>query len=208
MIDLYTWGTPNGHKAHIMLEELGLPYRIHKVNIGAKEQFKPDYVKINPNSKIPAMVDQDGPDGVPITVFESGAILFYLAEKSGKLLPAEGEARARVLEWLMFQMGNVGPMFGQCYHFKSSAPERIPYAIDRYAREVGRLYAVMDKRLVQSAYLGGADFSIADIACWPWTKNPPAYDLNPEDFPNVKRWIAAIAARPTVKRALRVLDKA
>ena len=208
MIDLYTWGTPNGHKVHIMLEELGLPYRIHKVNIGAKEQFRPDYVKINPNSKIPAMVDQDGPEGAPITVFESGAILFYLAEKTGKLLPAEGEGRARVLEWLMFQMGNVGPMFGQCYHFKSSAPERIPYAIDRYAREVGRLYAVMDKRLGESAYLGGAEFSIADIACWPWTKNPPAYDQTPEDYPNVQRWIAKVASRPTVKRALRVLDKA
>lgn len=208
MIDLYTWGTPNGHKVHIMLEELKLPYRIHKVDIGAKQQFSPDFVKINPNSKIPAMVDQDGPDGAPITVFESGAILFYLAEKTGKLLPAAGEARARVLEWLMFQMGNVGPMFGQCYHFKSSAPERIPYAIDRYTREVGRLYAVMDKRLGQSRYLGGAEFTIADIASWPWTKNPPAYDLDAADYPNVKRWIGEIAARPTVKRALRVLDKA
>lgn len=208
MIDLYTWGTPNGHKIHIALEELALPYRIHKIDIAAKAQFSADFVKINPNSKIPAIVDQDGPDGAPLTVFESGAILFYLAEKTGRLLPAAGEARARVLEWLMFQMGNVGPMFGQCYHFKSSAPERIPYAIDRYTSEVGRIYAVMDKRLSKSAYLGGPDFSIADIACWPWTKNPPAYDQDPDDFPNLKRWIAEIAARPTVKRALRVLDKA
>ena len=208
MIDLYTWGTPNGHKIHIMLEETGLPYRLHKVDIGAKAQFDPAYVKINPNSKIPAIVDQDGPDGGPITIFESGAILFYLAEKTGQFLPKEDEPRARVLEWLMFQMGNVGPMFGQCYHFKSSAPERIAYAIDRYTREVGRLYGVMDKRLSKSAYLGGDDFSIADIATWPWTKNPPAYDQSPDDYPHVKAWIKKIAERPTVKRALRVLDKA
>ena len=208
MIDLYTWGTPNGHKIHIMMEETGLPYRIHKVNVGAKEQHSAEYVKINPNSKIPAIVDPDGPDGKPITLFESGAILFYLAEKSGKLLPAADEPRARVLEWLMFQMGNVGPMFGQCYHFKSSAPERIPYAIERYTREVGRLYNVMDRRLGKSAYLGGDEFSIADIATFTWTKNPPAYDQDPDDFPNVKRWIHAIKARPAVKRAYTVLDAA
>ena len=203
--------TPNGQKVTILLEELlaighkGAEYDAWLIRIQEGDQFGSGFVAVNPNSKIPALMDRS--TTTPVRIFESGAILMYLAEKTGRFLPAEGEARGRVLEWLMFQMGNVGPMFGQCYHFKSAAPERITYAIDRYAREVGRLYGVMDKRLAKSTYLGGEEFSIADIACWPWTKNPPAYDLDPEDFPNVKRWIKAIAERPTVKRALRVLDK-
>jgi len=206
VIDLYTWTTPNGRKISIALEELQLPYRVHPVDISKGEQLTPAYLAINPNNKIPAIVDGEGPGGSSFTLFESGAILIYLAEKTGRFLPTEEEARARVLEWLMFQMGNIGPMFGQCYHFKSSAPERIPYAIDRYTREVGRLYGVMDKRLSKSAYLGGEEFSIADIAAWPWTKNPAAYDQNPDDFPHVAAWIKKVGGRPTVKRALRVLD--
>ena len=206
MIDVYTWPTPNGHKVHIALEELGLPYTVHAVDIGEGDQFKPEFLKISPNNRIPAIVDHDGPKGKPLALFESGAILIYLAEKAGKLLAPKGNARYSAVQWLMFQMGNIGPMFGQCYHFKSSAPERIPYAIDRYTREVGRLYAVVDKRLSKSAYLGGDEFSIADIATWPWTKNPAAYDQNPDDFPHVKAWLKKIGERPTVKRALRVLD--
>ena len=206
MIDVYTWPTPNGHKVHIALEELGLPYTVHAVDIGEGDQFKPEFLKISPNNRIPAIVDHEGPKGKPLALFESGAILIYLAEKTGKLLAPKGNARYAAIQWLMFQMGNVGPMFGQCYHFKSSAPERIPYAIDRYTREVGRLYAVMDKRLSKTAYLGGDEFSIADIATWPWTKNPAAYDQNPDDFPHVNAWLKKIGERPTVKRALRVLD--
>ncbi|MBI2253157.1 MAG: glutathione S-transferase N-terminal domain-containing protein [Proteobacteria bacterium] len=208
MIDLYSWATPNGHKAHIMLEETGLPYRLHKVDIGKGEQFRPDFLAINPNSKIPAIVDQDGPGGKPITLFESGAILIYLAEKTGKFLPADKRRRYDVLQWLMFQMGSIGPMYGQAWHFRSVAPERIPYAVERYTNEVTRLLRVMEHRLKESAYIGDKEFSIADIAAWPWVKGSEKYGQDMRDFPNVVRWIGTIAERPAVQRGLNALLKA
>jgi GST-like protein len=207
MIDLYSWTTPNGHKIHIMLEETALPYRAHKVDIGKGEQFRPEFLAVNPNNKIPAIIDQDGPDGRPITVFESGAILIYLAEKSGKFLPGTARRRYDVLQWLMFQMASIGPMYGQAWHFRSAAPERIPYAVDRYSNEVTRLLKVMDLRLKDSAYLGDAEYSIADIAAWPWVKNSEKIGQDMRDFPHVSRWIATIAARPAVQRGLQALDK-
>lgn len=206
MIDLYSWTTPNGHKIHIMLEETGLPYRAHKVDLGKGEQFRPEFLAINPNNKIPAIIDADGPDGKPISVFESGAILIYLAEKSGKFLPVDKRRRYDVLQWLMFQMGSIGPMYGQAWHFRSAAPERLPYAVDRYTKEVTRLLKVMDLRLKESAYLGDAEFSIADIAAWPWVKGSEKYGQDMRDFPHVSRWIDVIAARPAVQRGLRALD--
>ena len=208
MIDLYSWATPNGHKAHIMLEETGLPYRLHKVDIGKGEQFRPEFLAINPNSKIPAIVDQDGPDGRPLTLFESGAILIYLAEKSGKFLPSDKRRRYDVLQWLMFQMASIGPMYGQAWHFRSVAPERIPYAVDRYTNEVTRLLRVMEQRLKESAYLGDKEYSIADIAAWPWVKGSEKYGQDMRDFPHVARWIATIAERPAVQRGLNALLKA
>jgi GST-like protein len=208
MIDLYSWATPNGHKAHIMLEETGLPFRLHKVDIGKGEQFRPEFLAINPNSKIPAIVDQDGPGGKPLTLFESGAILIYLAEKTGKFLPADKRRRYDVLQWLMFQMGSIGPMYGQAWHFRSVAPERIPYAVDRYTNEVTRLLRVMEQRLKESAYLGDKEFSIADIAAWPWVKGSEKYGQDMRDFPNVTRWIGTIAERPAVQRGLNALLKA
>ncbi|MDY0873617.1 glutathione S-transferase N-terminal domain-containing protein [Dongia rigui] len=208
MIDLYSWATPNGHKAHIMLEETGLPYRLHKVDIGKGEQFRPEFLAINPNNKIPAIVDQDGPGGKPITLFESGAILIYLAEKTGKFLPADKRRRYDVLQWLMFQMGSIGPMYGQAWHFRSVAPERIPYAVDRYTNEVTRLLRVMEQRFKESPYLGDKEFSIADIAAWPWVKGSEKYGQDMRDFPNVTRWIATIAERPAVQRGLNALLKA
>lgn len=207
MIDLYTWGTPNGNKIHIMLEETGLPAKIHPVDLGAGEQFKPDYLKISPNNKIPAIVDSEGPEGKPIAIFESGAILIYLAEKTGQLLPKAQRDRHVALQWLMFQVGGVGPMFGQCYHFRSSAPERISYAIDRYTNEVGRLANVLEKRLAVVPYLAG-EYSIADIATWPWVKGLTNFGFDFEDFPSILRWKKAIAARPAVQRGLRLLDRA
>ena len=203
MIELYTWGTPNGRKASIMLEEVGLPYEVRPINIGKGEQFAADYVKINPNSKIPTIVDGDGPGGRPISVFESGAILIYLAEKTGKLLPTEPRARIQALEWLMFQMGGVGPMFGQAHHFLRQAPEQIPYAMERYTKEVRRLYGVMDKRLGAAAYLAG-DYSIADVATYPWVSRYEWHRVALAEFPNVERWFKAIAARPAVERGMRV----
>jgi len=203
MIELYTWGTPNGRKASIMLEEVGLPYAVKPINIGKGEQFAADYVKINPNSKIPTIVDSDGPGGRPISVFESGAILIYLAEKTGKLLSSEPRARIQALEWLMFQMGGVGPMFGQAHHFLRQAPEQIPYAMERYTKEVRRLYGVMDKRLGAAAYLAG-DYSIADVATYPWVSRYEWHRVALAEFPNVERWFKAIAARPAVERGMRV----
>ncbi|MCX7355524.1 MAG: glutathione S-transferase N-terminal domain-containing protein, partial [Alphaproteobacteria bacterium] len=167
MIDLYTWGTPNGRKASIALEELALPYKTHPIDIGKGDQVKPDYLAINPNGKIPAIVDPDGPDGKPMAVFESGAILIYLAEKAGKLLPKDARGRSVAIQWLMFQMGGVGPMFGQAHHFRRFAPEKIPYAVDRYTNETKRLYDVLDRRLKDVEFLAG-DYSIADIATYPW----------------------------------------
>jgi GST-like protein len=201
MIDLYYWTTPNGHKITIFLEETGLPYRIIPVNIGKGEQFKPDFLAISPNNRIPALVDPAPKGGgAPIAVFESGAMLVYLAEKTGRFLPAEGAARYDVLQWLFWQMGGLGPMSGQNNHFKNYAVEKLPYAIDRYLREVNRLYGVMDRRLADRAYLAG-DYSIADMACYPWVVPWERQGQNIAEFPNLKRWLEAIAARPAVQRA-------
>ena len=206
MIDVYSWPTPNGHKIHIMMEETGLPYRVHGVDIGRGDQFEPAFLKISPNNKIPAIVDSEGPDGKPISIFESAAILLYLAEKSGKFMPKDARGRYAVLEWLMFQMGSIGPMFGQANHFRAYAPEKIPYAIDRYTKEANRLYGVMDRRLAAHAYVAG-DYSIADIAIFPWMRYGDRRGVNIDDFPNVKRWFDSIDARPAVKRGLEVLNE-
>ena len=207
-IELYTWPTPNGHKIHIALEEMGLPYNAHAVDIGKGDQFRPEFLALNPNGKIPTIVDQDASDGQPLNLFESGAILIYLAEKTGQFLPADKRRRYDVLQWLMFQMASIGPMYGQAWHFRSVAPERIPYAVDRYTNEVTRLLRVMEARLKESAYLGDSEYSIADIAAWPWVKGSEKYGQNMGDFPLVSRWIAAIAARPAVQRGLNVMAKA
>jgi GST-like protein len=203
MIDLYTWTTPNGRKVSIMLEELALPYRAHPINIGKDDQFKPDYLKINPNGKIPSIVDPDGPDGKPIAMMESGAILVYLADKTGKLLAKSGRPRYVALQWLMFQMGGVGPMFGQTHHFLRAAKEQVPYAIERYSKETRRLYSVLDGHLKDHAYLAD-DYSIADIATYPWVARHEWHKVELGDFPNVKRWYDAISARPAVKKGMDV----
>jgi GST-like protein len=203
MIDLYTWGTPNGRKVSIMLEETGLAYRVHKIDISKGDQFKPDFVAINPNSKIPAIVDGEGPGGKPITLFESGAILIYLADKTGKLLSKDPASRYVALEWLMFQMGGVGPMFGQVHHFLRAAPEPVPYAIERYGKETRRLYGVLDARLKTAAYLAG-EYSIADIATFPWVARHEWHKVALGDFPNVERWYREIGARPAVARGMQV----
>jgi len=203
MIDLYTWTTPNGRKISIMLEELGLPYRVHAINIGKDDQFKPEYIKINPNSKIPSIVDPDGPDGKPIAMMESGAILVYLADKTGKLLAKSGRARYDALQWLMFQMGGVGPMFGQTHHFLRAAKEQVPYAIERYGKETRRLYGVLNDHLKDHPYLAG-EYSIADIATYPWVSRHEWHKVDLNDFAHVKRWFDAISARPAVKRGMDV----
>jgi GST-like protein len=205
MIDVYSWATPNGHKVHIMLEECGLPYRVHGVNIGTGEQFTPEFLAISPNNKIPALVDSDGPDGQPISLFESGAILLYLAGKTGRFLPADVRGKFEVLQWLMFQMGGVGPMLGQTHHFRIYAPEKLPYAIERYTNEAQRLYGVMDTRLARSKYLGGPDYSIADIAVFPWLRSWKNQGIDWNDYPHLKGWFDEIAARPAVKRGVEVL---
>lgn len=206
MIDLYTWTTPNGRKASIMLEELALDYTAHAVDIGAGDQFQPDFVVISPNSKIPAIVDRDGPGGAPLTVFESGAILIYLAEKTGSdLLPSDPSRRYDVLQWLMFQMAGVGPMFGQVHHFFRQAPEDLPYAKDRYAKEQRRLYAVLDRHLDDADYLAGGAYSIADIATYPWVARHEWHPIDlAADFPNVKRWFDLVSARPAVEKGMLV----
>jgi GSH-dependent disulfide-bond oxidoreductase len=203
MIDLYTWTTPNGRKVSIMLEEVGLPYRVHPINIGRDDQFKPEYVKINPNSKIPSIVDPDGPDGKPIAMMESGAILVYLARKTGKLFPPPGRDMYEVLQWLMFQMGGVGPMFGQTHHFLRAAKEQVPYAIERYSKETRRLYGVLNERLKDREYLADG-YSIADIATYPWVARYEWHKTDLSDFPAVKRWFDAISARPAVKKGMNV----
>jgi GST-like protein len=203
MIDLYTWSTPNGRKVSIMLEELGLPYKVHAINIGKNDQFTPEFIAINPNSKIPAIVDPNGPDGKPMSMMESGAILIYLADKSGKLLAQSKRDRYVALQWLMFQMGGVGPMFGQVHHFLRAAKAPVPYAIDRYTNETKRLYGVLDARLKQETYLAG-DYSIADIATYPWVARHEWHKTRLEDFPNVKRWFDAISARPAVQKGMAV----
>lgn len=201
MIDLYYWTTPNGHKITIFLEETRLPYRIVPVNIGTGEQFKPDFLAIAPNNRIPAIVDTNPTDGgAPISVFESGAILHYLAGKSGRFLPADERGRSEVMQWLFWQMGGLGPMAGQNHHFTQYAPERIPYAITRYVNETNRLYGVLDKHLTGHAFIAG-DYSIADMACYPWIVPHQRQQQNLEDFPNLKRWFLAIEARPAVQRA-------
>ena len=204
MIDLYSWPTPNGHKVHIMLEECALPYRVHPVDIGAGEQFTAEFLAISPNNKIPAIVDPDGPDGRPLPLFESGAILVYLAAKTGRLLPQDLRDRYVALQWLMFQVGHIGPMLGQAHHFRQYAPERIEYAVDRYTREASRLYDVMERRLAQAEYFAGA-YSIADIAIYPWTRSHQNQGVDLDGLPNVRRWSQAVAARPAVQRGLEVL---
>ncbi|GLU35322.1 glutathione binding-like protein [Trinickia caryophylli] len=208
MIDAYSWATPNGHKVHIMLEETGLEYRVHPIDIGAGDQFKPEFLAISPNNKIPAIVDSDGPGGKPLALFESGAILIYLAEKTGKFLPAEPVARYATLQWLMFQMGGIGPMLGQTHHFRVYAPEKIEYAINRYTNEAKRLYGVMDRQLGKTQYLATDEYTIADIAAFPWTRSWQNQGIELAEFPNVKRWHEAIAARPAVIRGVEVLASA
>ncbi|HTJ93470.1 MAG TPA: glutathione binding-like protein [Pararobbsia sp.] len=208
MIDVYSWPTPNGHKVHIMLEECGLPYRVHPINIGTGDQFTPEFLTISPNNKIPAIVDPEGPAGTPISLFESGAILLYLAEKTGKFLPQNPTQRYDVIQWLMFQMGGVGPMLGQAHHFRIYAPEQIEYAVNRYTKEAGRLYSVMDKQLAKHAYLAGDDYTIADIATFPWTRSWANQGQQLSDFPHVERWFNAIASRPAVERGVEVLAAA
>ncbi len=203
MIELYTWGTPNGRKVSVMLEECALAYNVHKINIGKDEQFAPEFLKLNPNGKIPAIVDSDGPDGKPISLMESGAILLYLASKTGQLLPADARSRWAVTEWLMLQMASVGPMFGQCHHFLRAAKEQIPYGIERYTREKDRLYGVLDKRLGEQAFLAG-DYSIADIATYPWVSRHEWHKTDLAQYPNVKRWFDQISARPAVQRGMLV----
>jgi GST-like protein len=205
MIEVYSWATPNGHKIHIMLEECGLAYRAIPVNIGAGDQFAPEFLRISPNNKIPAILDPDGPDGEPISIFESGAILLYLAAKTGRFLPADLRGRYRTLEWLMFQMGSVGPMLGQVHHFRLYAPEPIPYAVDRYSNEARRLYGVIDRRLGQSRYIAADEYTIADIAIFPWLRSWKNQGIVLEEFPALKAWFDGIAARPAVQRGVQVL---
>ncbi|WP_284619978.1 glutathione S-transferase N-terminal domain-containing protein [Aquabacterium humicola] len=205
MIEVYSWATPNGHKVHVMLEECGLSYRVHAVDIGAGEQFDPAFLAISPNNKIPAIVDPDGPDGKPIHLFESGAILLYLAAKTGKFLPDSVAGKYEVLQWLMFQMGSIGPMLGQAHHFRIYAPEKLPYAVERYTNEAKRLYGVMDKRLAKSKYLGCAEYSIADIAVFPWLRSWKNQGIDWKDFPYLKGWFDEIGNRPAVKRGVEVL---
>ena len=201
MIDLYYWTTPNGHKATIFLEEAGLPYRIHPINIGKDEQFQPQFLKVSPNNKIPAIVD-DEPigGGEPISIFESGAVLVYLAEKIGRFIPTDPRQRVATLEWLFWQMGGLGPMAGQNHHFNLFAPEKIPYAMNRYIKETARLYGVLDRQLADREYVVG-DYSIADMAAYPWVVPYERQSQNLDDFPNVKRWFAAMKTRPAVVRA-------
>ncbi len=201
-IELHTWNTPNGHKVSIALEELGLDYELHPVNILADEQFAPAFLAISPNNKIPALVDSQGPEGKPIHLFESGAILLYLAEKTGKLMPASKHGQYDALQWLMWQMGGFGPMLGQSHHFNRFAKVDVPYARERYSKESNRLYGVLNKRLSDTAYLAGEALSIADIATWPWAARWEWQGVDMADYPAVKRWFDSIADRDAVKRAL------
>ncbi|HSG75578.1 MAG TPA: glutathione S-transferase N-terminal domain-containing protein [Burkholderiales bacterium] len=202
MIDLYTWSTPNGRKVSIMLEECALPYKVHPINIGKGEQFAPEFLALNPNNRIPAIVDSDGPDGKPLPLFESGAILIYLAEKTGKFIPKDARTRLICLQWLMFQMGGVGPMFGQAHHFIRNK-EVVPYGIKRYSEETRRLYGVLQKRLSEAEYLAD-EYSIADIATFPWVARFEWHKVDLADFPAVKRWFDKINARPAVQKGMAV----
>ena len=207
MIDLYTWPTPNGHKVHIMLEETGTPYRVIPVDIGAGDQFKPEFLKISPNNKMPAMVDPDGPEGKgkSFALAESGAMLFYLASKTGKFLPTGLRERWQVMQWVMFQMGHIGPMLGQAHHFLGYAPEKIEYAMNRYKNEANRLYGVVDRRLRESKFLACDEYTIADMATVPWLRAPERQGVNIDEYPALKKWRDAILERPAVQRALQVL---
>jgi GST-like protein len=205
MIDLHYWPTPNGHKITLFLEETGLPYRIVPVDIGRGEQFRPEFLAIAPNNRMPAIVDHEPADGgEPVTVFESGAILLFLAEKTGRFIAADLRGRVEVLQWLFWQMGGLGPMAGQNHHFSQYAPEKIPYAIDRYINETNRLYGVLDRRLADRAFVAGQDYSIADMASYPWTVSHERQGQNLADFPNLERWFRAIEARPATIRAYEV----
>jgi GSH-dependent disulfide-bond oxidoreductase len=206
MLELWTWPTPNGHKVHIALEELGLEYKVIPINIGAGDQFKPEFLKITPNHRIPAIVDPDGPGGKPFTLFESAAILIYLSERNdGRLIPKDPIGRYKCLEWMMFQMGGVGPMFGQWNHFAAYAVEKIPYAIERYTNEVKRLHRVLEHRLAESQWLAGDAYSMADIITFPWIRGAERRNIDLADYPSVKRWHDEIAARPAVQRGVAVL---
>jgi GST-like protein len=205
MIELYTWSTPNGRKVSIMLEECALPYNVHKINIGTNtEQFTPEYLKINPNGKIPSIVDPDGPDGKPYSMMESGAILLYLAGKTGKFLPKSVRAKYDTLQWLMFQMGGVGPMFGQAHHFMRAKKDEIPYGSERYGNEARRLYGVMDQQLAKNEYLSGREYNVADIATYPWVARHEWHRVDLGQFANVKRWYDAVGARPAVMKGMSV----
>ncbi len=204
MIELYTWPTPNGHKVHIMLEECALDYNVHPIDIGAGEQFEPEFLRISPNNKMPAMIDSDGPGGKPYPVFESGAMLMYLAEKTGKFMPKDMARRYTVIQWLMFQMGGVGPMLGQAHHFRQYAPRKIKYAYDRYTNEARRLYNVVDRRLGEVEYVAG-EYSIADMAIFPWMRLHQRQGVDIETLPNLKRWLDAISERPAARRGLEIL---
>ncbi|WP_242194263.1 MULTISPECIES: glutathione S-transferase N-terminal domain-containing protein [unclassified Pseudomonas] len=208
MIDLYYWTTPNGHKVSLFLEEAGLPYKVHPINIGQGDQFKPDFLKIAPNNRIPAIVDQSPSDGgAPISLFESGAILLYLAEKTGQFLPKYLRGRQEALQWLFWQMGGLGPMAGQNHHFSQFAPEKIPYAIKRYVDETARLYGVLDRRLADRAFVAGEDYSIADMAIYPWIVSHKWQSQRLEDFPHVQRWFNSIKERPATVRAYELVQK-
>ena len=203
MIDLYTWKTPNGRKISIALEEMGLQFRVHPIDLSKDEQFAPSFLRISPNNKIPGIVDNEGPDGRPILMFESGAILVYLAGKTGKLLPKTVHGKYEALQWLMFQMGGIGPMFGQLHHFLRAAPEQVPYAIKRFSEERDRLYGVIDKRLAEAEFLAD-EYSIADIATYPWVARHEWHQTDLNDFPNVKRWFDLISSRPAVTRGMQI----
>ncbi len=207
MIDLYSWATPNGHKIHIMLEECGLPYQVHPINIGAGDQFSAAFSSISPNNKIPAIVDAEGPDGQPMALFESGAILLYLASKTGKFIGQNDRDKFNTLQWLMFQMGGVGPMLGQAHHFREYAPQKIEYAIERYTKEAQRIYGVINQRLSHSAFLAGDEYSIADIATYPWLRSSARQGINWDDFPHARRWYEHIDARPAVQRGCAMLEQ-
>jgi GST-like protein len=207
MIDLYSWATPNGEKLHILVEELGNAYTLHPVDITRGAQFEPEFLKISPNNKIPVLVDSDGPGGKPYAVFETGAMMMYLAEKAGKLMPTELAARYDVIQWLMFQMGGIGPMFGQYSHFTTYAPETFDYSIARYTKECLRLYGVMDRRLGICAYLAGDEYSIADIATYAWTYSYERRGFDLAGYPNVLRWLKEIGERPAVQRGVKLMDE-
>src|SRR5215213_2055843 len=203
-IEVQYWPTPNGHKVTIALEEMGLPYEIRPVNIGRGEQFRPEFLAISPNNRMPAIVDPEGPDGQPISVFESGAIMIYLAEKTGKFWPTSPRERYIALQWLMFQMAHVGPMLGQAHHFRGYAPEKLPYAINRYTNEAARLYRVMDARLFETAYFAGEEYSIVDMTIYPWTASHERQGKSREDYPNLGRWYESVESRPAARRAMEV----